>query len=173
VGFIARVLSFTKTKNGDTPVYDVKVDPGGGSNMTPEHYSSPGDDSQPLPKDTAAVLPIEGTGTGAAVGYIDPKNLQKAKAGEKRIYARDEDGNELGSLWLKDNGECVLNEGTDYAVKFNELKTAFDEFVSDFNGHSHSYIAPLHPAVPPAATTTGNPSTAANMASSKVELVRV
>jgi hypothetical protein len=46
------------------------------------------------------------------VGYLDPKNEQKAAAGEKRIYSRDGGGNTVVELWLKADGSALLSNGT-------------------------------------------------------------
>jgi len=180
MGFIAFLLSFTRSTSNDTPVSDVKVDRGGGSNITAEHFSSAGDDSHPLPKDSVVVVQIDGTGNGVVVGYLDPKNSQKAEKGEKRLYSRDENGDEKAEVWLKKNGEVVLNGGTDYAVKYEELKTAYDELKDDLNSHIANWNTFAAAYVPGGPTVVGLPPTAdisnestADMSGSKVELVRV
>jgi len=109
MGLMGRVLEFLREVKNDVQVSDVKVNPGGDPNITPEHFSAPGDDSFPLEKDYVFVAGVEGTGRGAALGYLDPLNVPKALVGEKRIYARKEaDGTVIVDLWLKNDGEAVL-----------------------------------------------------------------
>ena len=85
----------------------VQVDTGGGAIQTAEHVAPSGDDSPPLPGDYAALS--EGTGKGGlqVTGYHDPKTTREASPGEKRLYARDADGNVVGSVWLKGDGTIV------------------------------------------------------------------
>ena len=108
MGLIAKVLSFTRSEAGAAKVSDVKMNPGGGANITGQHFSAPGDDSVPLAGDYLATSKAKRTGSESVVGYIDPNNDQKASSGEKRIYARDADGNLIVEFWLKNDGSAVL-----------------------------------------------------------------
>lgn len=109
MGRIGKLISFVRATVGTTKTSDVKVDRGGGDNRTPQHFSAPGDDSFPLPGDFVAIVDQAGTGRDSAVGYVDPKNLQKATAGDKRIYARDANGDQIIELWLKNDGTATLS----------------------------------------------------------------
>lgn len=109
MGRIGRLISFVRAQVGGTKASDVKVDRGGGDNRTPQHFSAPGDDSFPLPGDFVAIIGQAGTGRDSAVGYVDPKNLQKAASGDKRIYARSANGDEIVQLWLKNDGTAELS----------------------------------------------------------------
>lgn len=108
MGRIGRLLSFAFATRNGAKVGDAKIDPGGGPNLTVEHFSSPGDDSYPLPGDYVATVATKNTGRESCIGYIDPANAQLAAAGEKRIYARDGNGATTVELWLKNTGEAVL-----------------------------------------------------------------
>lgn len=110
MGRITRILSFVRALANGAKVSDVKTDPGGGANITAQHFAPPGDDSHPLPDDYAATMPVTRSGSEVAVGYLDPKNEQKAQLGDKRIYARDpEDGSTIVEVWLKNTGEAVTS----------------------------------------------------------------
>lgn len=111
MGLIAKLLSFTRTKVDGAHVSDVKIDPGGGANITAQHFGCPGDDSAPLPNDFVATTGAPGSGTEQVTGYIDPKNEPKAAAGEKRIYSRDSDGAVVAVVWLKNDGTVVIENG--------------------------------------------------------------
>lgn len=111
MGRIAKLLSFLRTTKNDAKVSDVKVDPGGGPNVTAEHFTAAGDDSHPLPGDYVALNADSGSGRESAIGYLDPLNEPKALMGDKRIYARDGNGVVIVEVWLKNTGEAtILNE---------------------------------------------------------------
>lgn len=110
MGRITRLLSFVRTVANGAQVSDVKVDPGGGANITAQHFSAPGDDAHPLATDYAATIDVQRTGSEAAVGYVDPLNEPKAQAGDKRIYARDAStGAVIVEVWLQNNGTGTLS----------------------------------------------------------------
>jgi hypothetical protein len=108
MGRISYLLDFIRTKRGTAQVSDVKSDPGGGANVTAQNFSAPGDDSHPLPGDYVALVNTPRAGVSAAVGYADPKDLQLAQRGEKRLYSRDADGNVIATIWIKNDGTIVL-----------------------------------------------------------------
>ena len=109
MGRIAKLLSFVRVTRNDAKVSDVKADPGGGSNITAENFAPAGDDSNPLPGDYVALNTRDGTGREDVIGYSDPLNEPKALPGDKRIYARDEDGVVIAEIWLKNTGEATVS----------------------------------------------------------------
>lgn len=116
MGRIARLLSFLRvTRNGF--LSDVKVNPGGGRNVTGEHCADPGDDSHPLPTDYVITVPIDQTGRVVVVGYLDVNSEKVAEPGEKRIYGRSPGGAVLVDLHLKNDGTAVFtNAGMTYTM---------------------------------------------------------
>lgn len=109
MGRIAKLLSFFRVTRNTAKISDVKVDPGGGPNITAEHFSASGDDAHPLPGDYVALNTDSGSGRESAIGYLDPLNEPKALPGDKRIYARDEDGTLISEIWLKNTGEALIS----------------------------------------------------------------
>jgi hypothetical protein len=109
MGRLARLLSFLNTTRNGAKVSDAKVNPGGGPNITAQHFSDPGDDSQPLPGDYVSLNGDSGSGRETAIGYVDPINTPKAQKGDKRIYARGPDGVAVVDVWLKNTGEAVTS----------------------------------------------------------------
>lgn len=109
MGRIAKLLSFVRVTRNSAKMSDVKVDPGGGSNITAENFTASGDDSHPLPGDYVALNTREGAGREDVIGYSDPLNEPKALPGDKRIYARDEDGVLIVEIWLKNTGEALIS----------------------------------------------------------------
>ena len=106
---LGKLLSFFRGIRNGAKLSDVKLDPGGGPNITAEHFSAPGDDSHPLAGDYVVSVDIQRSGGSAVVGYLDPKNDQKTAQGEKRIYARDSSGVSIVELWLKNDGTAILS----------------------------------------------------------------
>ena len=110
MGRLAKILSFIRVIRNDAKVSDVKIDPGGGANVTVEHFAPPGDDSYPLDSDYVATMGIPRTGGEVAVGYVDPLNTPKANQGDKRIYARDANtGAVVVEVWLKNDGTAIVS----------------------------------------------------------------
>jgi len=117
MGLIAKLLSFTRVTRRGAKMSDVKVDPGGGPNITPLHYSAPGDDSFPLTTDYAVASKITNSGGAAVVGYLDPINDAKSLEGDKRIYGRDP-ATQLGvnEVWLQSDGSVVVSNANGSVV---------------------------------------------------------
>lgn len=116
---LGRLLSFLRTTRNDAKVSDATLDPGGGHNITVEHFADPGDDSHPLPGDYVATTGIPRSGGEVAAGYADIVNDPKATAGESRKYGRDPaTGLYVNEVWLKSNGDIVAsNAGGDITLK--------------------------------------------------------
>lgn len=111
MGRIGQVLSFLKITRGDAKTYDAKVNLAPNINVTVDHFTSAGDDSIPMSSDYCALIARRDEGRFSSVGYIDPKNQQKSNIGDKRIYARDSNGDEIIELWLKNDGSAILSNG--------------------------------------------------------------
>jgi hypothetical protein len=135
MGVVAKILSITRVLRNGAYITDVKSDPGGGANVTAEHFSSPGDDSHPLNSDYAALGVAMGTGRRSALGYVDPINEPQSEEGDKRIYSRSpetalhvahvwlkkdatiEASNENGSIFLlPDGGSIVTTQGCSFSI---------------------------------------------------------
>lgn len=108
MGLVGVLKTFARVTRKAAEVSDVQLDPGGGPNLTGQHFSAPGDDAHPLPDDYVTAVSVTQTGRVAVVGYVDPNNEQKAELGEKRIYARNSSGSTVVELWLKNSSEAEL-----------------------------------------------------------------
>ena len=118
MGLIAIVQSFVRVVRNEAKISDVQVDPGGGANLTAEHFSAPGDDSHPIPGDYVTISKVGGTGRMVVTGYLDPLNDPVATVGEKRIYSRDGAGDIVAEVWLKVDGEItILNANGQVTLK--------------------------------------------------------
>jgi len=107
VGRIAHILSFLrvqKVSRGNANISEVKCKPGGGVNVTVEHYADIGDDSHPLNSDYVAIVPVNTSGSEIALGYADVINAPN----DKRIYSRDQNtGAMIADVWLKADGSII------------------------------------------------------------------
>lgn len=107
-GTLATVVSTErKVEEDGTQVIDVHVDVNGDVEVL-ELYQAPGEDSLPMPGDSALLQEAPGTGIKAVIGFNDPKNAGKAADGEKRVYSRQADGAPAVEYWLKANGDAVI-----------------------------------------------------------------
>lgn len=104
MGRVAEVLAATRRVIRGIPVLSIGLARGGGANTTADHYGPSGDDSPPLPGDFAHSSAGPGSGQEQITGYHDPKNAGQAIPGEKRLYARNEDGEIVGTIWMKRDG---------------------------------------------------------------------
>lgn len=114
MGRIAKILSFLRVNKNGINYSDVKVDMGGGYNITVKHLSNPGDDSYPLNSDYVLLVSTRGEGKHVAIAYADTVNTSKANEGDKRIYSRDSAGAMAAEVWLKNDGEILLSNGDGY-----------------------------------------------------------
>ncbi len=98
--------------------------------------------------------------------------------GETAQYSKF--GNEVR---LNAAGEVVLNSGADFAVKYTELKAAFDQLKADFDGHvakynSHTHVTTATVGASPvlgvlSPTTSQGAVSTADMTNSKAEKIRL
>lgn len=126
MNFIAKVLSFTHTTSNGAVVSDVKGDPGGGANLTAQHFQPAGDDASPLPGDYVLFAPGQREGKVMATGYVDPNSARVSGPGEKRIYARNSLGIVVAEIHIKSTGEITAFNaiGESTISPLGEIKSA-------------------------------------------------
>lgn len=137
-----------------------------------EVYQSPGTYAVPVNGDIGLTITIGESRIVVAVNdYGFSLNIQ---SGEHIAYARDSNGTTKCHTWHKNTGEIysgndngnhtiesggdhVFNDGTVSAVKFDELKTGFDQLKSDYDVHTHMHspgpLPPVPSAPPPSPST--------------------
>ncbi len=102
-GSVGHVESFDRT------TAETKVDPGGQTLVTAQHYTPPGVDASPLPGDFVALQPCAGTGRVQELGVCDPIAAnRKAANGEHRIYGRNAQGVAICEVHCKADGSVVI-----------------------------------------------------------------
>lgn len=96
--------------------------------------------------------------------------------GERDFYSTS-GGIRKASIYLKKDGTLILNDGTDYAVKYNELKSKIDDLkqqlnsfiTTKYNLHNHP-TAPTGPVSPPSIVGVEVTTDFASIKSEKVKL---
>jgi hypothetical protein len=119
MGLIAVVKSFVRTERNGAKLSDVKLDPGGGANITGEHFADPGDDSHPLPGDYAVTVGIPRNGGQVPVGHADIVNDPESQPGEAGKYGRDPStGQRVNRIRCKSDGSVIMsNDNGSFEVK--------------------------------------------------------
>ena len=115
---------------------------GRGDVQTPLECAPYGIDSNPIKNMVAVYSPTNDKGETVIIGYIN-KN-QKAGVGEFRIFATDNEGIEKFYVWLKSDETIEIGGNTNFAVKFNELKTEFNKLKTDHNNFLTEYKLHIH-----------------------------
>lgn len=133
--------------------------------QTIEYIPAPGEDVNPAVGSNVIVLKIGDAYRFAIAGddNITPEMLP----GEKKIYSIS--GVAVSAfINLLSTGILELNGNADFAVRFNALKTQFDELKTAFNTHVHS-------GVTAGASSTGaaTPQSAADLTSAQVLTVKL
>jgi len=100
-----------------------------------------------------------------------------SSVGERQIYSSDTSGAKKATITLRVDGTTELLGTGDFAVRYNELKTAFDQLKSDFDNFvTITYNLHNHPTAPPGAVSppsvTGSSSTA-DMSAAKIAEIKV
>jgi len=104
----------------------------------PEIYAAHGIVSRPSRSTRGIVLQL-GNLLFSVASYtygIDPPENE----GACKVYSTDIDGVEKATHLLDSNGKHTFNGGTDFAVRFSALETAFNSLKSTFNSHVHSGV---------------------------------
>lgn len=118
-----------------------------------EQIGPHGFDSNPV-KDMAAIYaPTLQQGEPVILGYINKKQMD-LDLGESLMFSTNQNGVLQIYIRMRADGTMEMNGNSDFMVRFNELKTGFDQLKSDFNDFvSNTYNTHVHPS--PAGGSTG------------------
>lgn len=135
MGFLASVTNIAyavkAAAKGKAVIITTKA--AGGQERTTELYHPPGLSSGPTKEDRAVGVVI-GTGKRVAVATHNYRLEIEVVDGETILYSTDPDGLEVkGKVSLDTDGNISLNDGTDYAVAYEDLQTQFDELNNKYN----------------------------------------
>lgn len=82
-----------------------------GHNVQAILYNPAGDYSIPLPDDFVTLVKVPGTGNYIAIGNLN--TIDNIDKGEKYLYSRDANGDEITSIYLNKTGDIALNANSD------------------------------------------------------------
>lgn len=121
-----------------------------------------GVDSVPINGLIAVYSETGDSGESVVIGYVCKNHV--SEVGETRFYSTDEDGVEQTFIYLKKDGFICIGGDAKNMVRFQELKSGFDQMkgdfndlVSAFNSHTHATAA-VGPPVPPTPVPTVIPA---------------
>ncbi len=156
-------FSIGKNRNSSENVVLLQVRLSGIKDIqTIEYMNSPGDDS--IPPNGVKVIILQVTSSYKVAIANRDKITPIMGAGEKMIYSQAGDVIKAFIKWL-DTGIIELNGNADFAVRFNALKTGFDNLKSDHNTHVHTETG--------GTTSTPTVPSTADIDSSKVAEVKI
>ena len=141
--------------------------------QTANQVTPAGIDAGPIKDLIAVYSSTSKKGSKVIIGYISKNAI--AESGELRLYSQDDQGAEQGYVYLKKDGTLELLGDTDYAIRYSEMKTAFDTLRDDLNALLNLYNAHIHPtpAGPSSVTVSLGTPSAADMTASKIDEIKV
>lgn len=141
------------------------------------YSGTPGIVGIPLKDDDSIIIQIgDDLSKMVFIGTLQNQDIAK---GEVLIYSRDSDGNLKAKVYCDKDGNVTINDDSDNAVRFSELKSGFDELKSDFNSFvSSTYNPHVHTGVTPGPGSTGTTpsigtSSVASIDNSKIDEIKV
>ena len=141
--------------------------------QTVELMSSAGEDVNPPVGNRVLIVDV---GAAYKIAIAADDGIEPSiDEGEKKLYSIN--GVSISAfINLLNTGILELNGNADFAVRFNAMKTAFDEmktdlnnFITVYNGHSHA-TAPAGPISGPSAAGSAS---AADMSDAKIDEIKV
>lgn len=160
----------------------VKVKIFGSNDFKTVYESMPfGVDSVPQEGNDALIVSTGDDSKRCVVGYISKNQLESLEAGETRLYSLDPSGDLSRQMILKGDGTIEIGGDSDFAVKYNELETAFNQLKADFDSLVNAYNAHVHtttatigtgPVGVIAPTTSTGAASSADITPSKNELIK-
>lgn len=148
-----------KNRDGKTNTLQLQVEITDTDDVqTVQLFTESGNDTNPPDGSTVIIVQVGDAwkiGLGVNDG-IDPE----VDPGEKKLYS-SLDGIIKAFIYFMQDGTLQLNGDNDFAVRFNALEAAFNQFKSDYNSHAHGGSGPP------------NSSTNADISSAKVDSVKL
>jgi hypothetical protein len=139
-----------KNRDGDKDKILLQVQVLDEDTRTVEMIGNHGEDIHPARNCRIIIIRIGGS--EYSLGITDDLEPEVV-AGEKEIYSTD-DPVTVKKARMKFGADSVItiNQGVNFAAKYNELKTAYEELQSKFNNH-------VHPGVTAGVASTGATAT--------------
>lgn len=166
-------------QDGDTDVRLLIVELSGSDDVqTVEYYDDGGRDY--LPPDGAEVVVLDISPSHRVAVAVDDLQDSTVAKGELELYSLDAAGTtKAAKVKLDNDGVITVDDGTDFAVRFSALESAFNTLVSDLNTfigvyNAHTHVAPAGggATAAPVAPDLGVDS-AADMSGAKIDEIKV
>lgn len=137
---IIKGRDITKNKDGDADRIVLQVEMLEDDIRTIELFNNAGEDTNPA--DDCRVVVIRAANS-YDIGVSVSDDLEpECDPGEKEIYSTDNPvTTKLARIKLNSDSEIILNEGTDTAVRFSELKKVIDELQADIQDLKDAFTA--------------------------------
>lgn len=139
---VVKSVSIGTDKDTDNNKYICEVEFSDAEDVrTIQVMNKSGINSKPLPGHKVVVLDIGG---GFEVGICsDDEIVADLEDGETEIYAID-GISKSSKIRLFPDGSIVINDGTNFMVRYNEMATAVNEINDKLNAHIGKYNYHLH-----------------------------
>ena len=105
-----------------------------------------GIDSKPVKGAISVYCLTENKGKAVTLGYILPSD--KTNSGETRVFATDENGVEVFSILLKNNGDCEFGGNTDNMVRYAALNIGLTKQDAAINAELGKIAVAINAIVP-------------------------
>jgi hypothetical protein len=159
-------------KDGDTDVRLLTVELADGDDIqTVEYYDCGGRDY--LPPDGAEVVIVDISPSYRVAVAVDDRQDSVVAKGEQELYSLDEAGTaKAATIKLTNDAVIEMNGDTDFAVRYSELESAFNQLKQDLNAFILIYNTHSHSAFggPPSATGLDS---AADISGAKIDEIKV
>jgi len=143
---LLKIESTTTTENfpGDItgPSIIATASASGEKGETAQVFSSGGIISNPA-KGTIGLRISKGS-LDIVVASMNYKIPLPENQGEAYLFSTDEEGNLLSKLYLDEEGNFIFNDGSDFAVRYSALETAYNEVNGKLNDLITAYNAHIH-----------------------------
>lgn len=122
----------TKNKDGDDNVRLLQVELTNADDIqTVEQMRRAGEDSNPQPGARVIVLDLA---PSYRVAVAEEDGIEPTvAAGEKEFYSYDDALAKQAHIRILANGDVEINDNTDFAVRYNELETAFNDLQAELD----------------------------------------
>lgn len=144
--------------------------------QTVELYNTHGEDNSPIDGTKVIVIDL-GSAFKIAIA-ADDGIVPSMQVGEKKIYSLDSGGAIVAFINYLESGIIEINGNADFAVRyleletaFNDLKSEYDDLVTKFNVHIHSGVT-AGGANTGGSDVSGNSSTA-DISDAKIDNIKV
>lgn len=130
-----------------------------------------GTDSNPIKGMSAVYSQTSNKRDRVIIGYLNKNQL--AESGEHRTYSTDDQGELKFYIWQKKDGTCEIGGNSDFMVRFNALKSGFDQLVDDHNDLVSKFNSHVHSGVTTGGGSSGITATPDNASTASIDEAKI